>query len=170
MDAEGIRMKNEELRSGQNRDLQLPVSELALSLEYIGAAMSDMDCFYWRISPIDDGEGKSHLFVPRWKIRHDCGAGMDGWKNICEIAHCVRDSAEGPFQVADAKAGFGLLSDYMTIPSYATKSYIGEPKFERPAVLMRDGKPAYFYAASGLNVEGNEGTENFVLKVNLPLK
>ena len=58
------------------------------------------------------------------------------------------------------------MSDYMVIPSYATKTYIGEPKFERPAILIRNGKPAYFYAASGLNIEGNNATENFVLKVH----
>lgn len=26
----------------------------------------------------------------------------------------------------------------MVIPSYATKPYIGEPKFERPAILIRN--------------------------------
>lgn len=339
-------MMNGKLRSGENADVKLPFSRLAESLEYVGPAMSDPDYFYWCISPIDDEEGRTHLFVSRWKAKHSYGDGMNGWKHICEIAHCVGDSAEGPFQVtdvalsnanlppgqfaphngrikridgkycliyitqggasqkeqkicmaasdslygpwellgeekdgivlradaegwtadswlgvdnpdiikingkyviyfkagkdltstrygyavsdrldsgyvkhsepitdnvsyiedvnafemdgkicllttdnfggnsgirgagllwesqdgfsfrlADARIGFGLLSDYTTIPAGATKPYIGEPKFERPAVLMRNGKPAYFYAASGLNPEGNNATENFVLRV-----
>lgn len=338
--------QNRLLPSAAQYTPKLPYSDLALNLEYIGPALSDPDYFYWCISPIDDKEGKTHLFVSRWKAKHDFGDGMNGWKNICEIAHCIGDSPEGPFRVvdiplnnanmpagqfaphnirvkeidgkycliyitqggplqkdqkiclatsdslygpwllqgenkdgvvvkatdddwtansllgtdnpdiikikdkyfiyfkagidfpsthygyavserlesgyvkcdqpitdnisyiedvnafemdgkiyllttdnfgdnsgirgagllwesadgisfklADAKIGFGLLSDYTQIPPYATKPYIGEPKFERPAVLLRDGKPAYFYAASGLNVEGNDATQNFVLRV-----
>lgn len=330
----------------QETNIKLPISRLASGLEYIGPAMSDPEYFYWCISPIDGEDGKTHLFVSRWKAKHEYGEGMDGWKKICEIAHCVGDSAEGPFRVtdiplsntnmppgqfaphnvrvkkidgtycliyitqggpeqkeqkvclatsdslygpwqlqgenhdgvviradldgwtadswlgvdnpdiikiqdqyfiyfkagvdmdstrygyavsdrltcgymkssapitdnisyiedvnafewngkicllttdnfggnsgirgagllwesqdgrsfslADAQIGFGLLGDYMEIPIYATKPYIGEPKFERPAILMRNGHPAYFYAASGINVEGNNATENFVLKV-----
>ncbi len=325
---------------------KVPYSDVALSLEYIGPAMSDPDYFYWCIAPIDDDEGKTHLFVSRWKAKHNYGDGMNGWKNICEIAHCVGDSAEGPFEVvdialcnddltkgqfsphnvhvkkidgkycllyitqgssqqkdqkvclatsdslygpwelqgenkdgvvvqadktgwtansllgtdnpdiikikdeyfiyfkagvdfastrygyavsdhleygyvkcdepitdnvsyiedvtafemdgkiylmttdnfgdntgvrgggilwesedgrsfklADTQIAFGLLTDYTAIPPYATTPYIGEPKFERPALLLRDGKPAYFYGASGLNFEGNNATENFVLRV-----
>ena len=337
---------NGKLASAADHDVKMAYSDLALNLEYIGPAMSDPEYFYWCISPIDDDEGKTHLFVSRWKAKHDYGDGMNGWKNICEIAHCVGDSAEGPFKVvdvalsndtmpngqfsphnirvkkidgkycliyitqggpqqkeqkvclatsdslygpwelqgenkdgvvvqadqtgwtansllgtdnpdiikigdeyfiyfkagrdfgttrygyavsdrlesgyvksedpitdnisyiedttafemdgkvyllttdnfgdntgirgagilwesedgrsfklADAKIGFGLLTDYTAVPPYATSPYIGERKFERPAVLMRDGKPAYFYAASGVNVEGNNATENYVLRV-----
>lgn len=335
------------LASAAVNDLNMEYSELALSLEYVGTAMSDPEYFYWCISPIDDDEGKTHLFVSRWKAKHNYGDGMNGWKNICEIAHCVGDTAEGPFKVvdialsndtmpdgqfsphnirvkkidgkyvliyitqggpqqkdqkvcmatsdslygpwelqgdnkdgvvvqaddtgwtansllgtdnpdiikvkddyiiyfkagidfgstrygyavsdrleggyikseepitdnvsyiedttafemngkiyllttdnfggntgirgagilwesedgrsfkrADAQIGFGLLSDYMAVPPYAVAAYVGEAKFERPAVLMRDGKPAYFYAACGLNVDGFNATQNFVLKVS----
>ena len=72
------------------------------------------------------------------------------------------------FKLADAKVGFGLMSDYRDIPENAAYPYgRGKIKFERPAVLMRDGKPAYFYASNGVNVDGFEATQNFVLKINL---
>lgn len=63
--------KKSKLLSGRNIDLKLPFSNLALGLEYIGPAMSDPDYFYWCISPIDDEEGKTHLFVSRWKTKHN---------------------------------------------------------------------------------------------------
>lgn len=335
-------MKNQYRKAGQ----KLPYSDLALRLEYVGTAMSDPEYFYWCISPIQDEEHRTHLFVSRWKAQHEYGDGMNGWKHICEIAHCVGDHPEGPFHVsdiaicndtlpagqfaahnvrvkklgdlycliyitqggpsqmmqrvclatseslygpwilqgenhdgvvvhpdendwtagswigtdnpdiiqyrdqyiiyfksgrtmadthygyavsdrigsgyvkcdtpitdnisyiedvhaftmndkvyllttdnfgdntgirgagilwesddpfsfrlADAKVGFGLLSDYMEVPDYATAPYIGERKFERPALLMVDGQPAYFYGASGVNVDGFNATQNFIMKV-----
>jgi len=69
------------------------------------------------------------------------------------------------FKLADAQVGFGLLTDYTAIPPYAVAAYGNERKFERPAILFRDGKPAYFYGASGCNIDGNNCTENYVCKI-----
>ncbi|MCL2487315.1 MAG: InlB B-repeat-containing protein [Oscillospiraceae bacterium] len=321
----------------------MPYSDIAINMEYIGPAMSDPDYFYWCVSPIEDDEGRTHLFVSRWPRTAN---GMGDWKVTCEVAHCVGDSPEGPFTVsdvalsnaniprpqfaphnvrvkqidglycliyitqggplqkdqkvclatsaslygpwtlqgekgdgvvvqasttgwtansllgtdnpdiikikdeyfiyfkagldfgstrygyavsseltkgyvkseqpitdnltyiedttafemdgkiyllttdnfggntgvqgygilwesddgrsfklADAKVGFGLLTDYTAVPPYATAPYEGQRKFERPAILMRDGKPAYFYAAAGLNLFGHNATNNLVCKI-----
>src|SRR5258708_4159184 len=68
--------------------------------------------------------------------------------------------------MADAQIGFGVLSDYMTIPSGTTYNYTHWDKFERPAVLMRNGKPAYFYGADSCNVSGAKVTGTYVLRCN----
>ena len=61
---------------------------------------------------------------------------------------------------------------YYTIPTYfkeydknnVNKIY-GGPKFERPKVLMINGEPAYFFAPSGWNVEGEERNVCYILKI-----
>ena len=40
----------------------------------------------------------------------------------------------------------------------------GFAKFERPQVLLFNGKPEYLYVASGCNIDGGSGTVNYVLK------
>ncbi len=72
----------------------------------------------------------------------------------------------GPFQLSNAQIGFGVLSDYTTIPDIATFNYTSWDKFERPAVLMRNGKPAYFYAADSCNVSGAKVTGTYILRCN----
>ena len=47
------------------------------------------------------------------------------------------------------------------------KIYGGEPKLERPKVLMADGKPAWLYAPSGWNVTGGQRTAIHLLRINL---
>jgi len=37
---------------------------------------------------------------------------------------------------------------------------------ERPAVLLIDGKPAYFYSTAGLNISGGKVSENYVFKID----
>ena len=37
-------------------------------------------------------------------------------------------------------------------------------KFERPGILLKEGKPAYLYVASGCNIYGGESTISYVLK------
>jgi hypothetical protein len=72
------------------------------------------------------------------------------------------------FKRADAQIGYGVLQDYLAIPPGSTRPYIGYPKFERPAVLFaKDGsRPAYFYAASGRNIDGHISAANYVLRIN----
>ena len=64
---------------------------------------------------------------------------------------------------------------YDRIPHYyqdynkkkVTKIYGSDPKFERPKILMIQGKPAYLYAPSGWNVFDGKRTVGHVLKINL---
>lgn len=73
------------------------------------------------------------------------------------------------FNLEDATIG------YQTLPSYyegyeeskTTKIYGGDPKLERPKILMIDGQPAYLYGPSGWNFFGGDRTVCHVLKINL---
>ncbi|MBI4890694.1 MAG: glycoside hydrolase N-terminal domain-containing protein [Acidobacteria bacterium] len=64
---------------------------------------------------------------------------------------------------------------YHRIPAYypayqegrVKQVYGGDPKFERPKVLVIEGKPAYLYATSGWNVTGGARTVSHVLKLDL---
>lgn len=65
---------------------------------------------------------------------------------------------------ANGEIGFGWFSDYY---SGLSLNIIGcaYAKFERPAVLVINDKPAYFYAPSRGTFTGNVTHDNFVLKV-----
>ncbi|MCK5000631.1 MAG: glycoside hydrolase family protein, partial [Anaerohalosphaera sp.] len=53
-------------------------------------------------------------------------------------------------------------------PKKLTKVYGSQTKIERPKILMIDGKPAYLYGPSGIEMTGQKRTVNYVLKINLP--
>lgn len=80
-----------------------------------------------------------------------------------------RDNGE-TFLYDDAQVGFGLISDYITWPvTGMVPVHNRMPKFERPAILMEDGKPTYFMGTLGWNLDGDQYCQNFVLKLNLNL-
>lgn len=78
------------------------------------------------------------------------------------------------FKLADAKIGMGTILDYwgtekdhqklLTTPGHFEYSSSG--KMERPAVLMINGKPKYFYASAGLNLSGGANAETYVFKID----
>jgi len=72
------------------------------------------------------------------------------------------------FRVADASIGFlKILDYYKNLDLTRTRNLYGnELKFERPGILMIDGKPAYFYGPSGVNLEGADHTCSYVMKIN----
>lgn len=74
------------------------------------------------------------------------------------------------FKLADAKVGFLLPQDCWNQPIDRKK--MGHPagffKFNRPGILMQNGKPAYFYATPGDSPEGEDRTSSYVFKINLP--
>jgi hypothetical protein len=74
------------------------------------------------------------------------------------------------FKLADAQVGYLLSSDYNKNfdPAKVKRHYGRDYKFERPGILMRNGKPAYFYGSSGFNFSGGDAPESYVLKINLP--
>lgn len=64
--------------------------------------------------------------------------------------------------------GFHLPSDYWPQDfEFTPKRYYGikTPKFERPQVLMQNGKPTYLYTPSGTSMTGTDGTTSYVLKI-----
>lgn len=72
------------------------------------------------------------------------------------------------FKLADAQIGFLKTSDYATgvDQSKARALYGNTFKFERPGILMLDGKPAYFYGPSGVNLDGDDHTCSYVMKID----
>lgn len=70
----------------------------AASWEYVGIAIEEPGYMVWGSSPIQDQEGKTHLFAARWPKEY----GVDpGWRSHSEIAHYVASSPEGPFRFSD---------------------------------------------------------------------
>jgi len=65
--------------------------------------------------------------------------------------------------------GYGLIQNYFKYDVEKTRRYYGPNvvKFERPQILVINGKPAYMYAPSGHNIMGGEATVSYVLKISL---
>ncbi len=77
------------------------------------------------------------------------------------------------FKLKDAKIALGTLYDYWGNEKQwkellAKKPFIHNKsgKMERPAVLLVNGKPKYFYAAGDININGGKSTEGYVFKIN----
>ena len=63
--------------------------------------------------------------------------------------------------------GYHTIDDYLPASELKNaKRYYGPDvlKFERPQILMKDGKPAYLYAPSGHHIFGGSSTVSYVLK------
>lgn len=68
----------------------------------------------------------------------------------------------------EQEPGFHLINDYVKPDSIQNPQWHYGPKetmkFERPQMLLTDGKPAFLYAASGCNIYGGDTTINYILK------
>jgi len=64
-----------------------------------------------------------------------------------------------------AEPGFDLIETYVGKEKLknAVRYYGGKIKFERPQVLLVDGKPKYLYAPSGYHIFGGPSTVSYVL-------
>lgn len=73
------------------------------------------------------------------------------------------------FKRKDAFIGFLQTLDYVKSVDMSKASRLAgsEFKFERPGILLIDGKPAYFYGPSGFNLDGDDHTCSYVMKINL---
>lgn len=72
------------------------------------------------------------------------------------------------FKLANAEIGFLTTKDYYKADmSKARKLYGSDFKFERPGILLINGKPAYFYGPSGVNLDGDDHTCSYVMKIDL---
>ncbi len=66
--------------------------------EFKGIAVQEPGYHIWCTSPIEDENGKIHLFVSRWPKKY----GVDpGWRSLSEIAHYIGNGPEGPFRFSD---------------------------------------------------------------------
>lgn len=78
------------------------------------------------------------------------------------------------FKLSDAKIAMGTQLDYWGSNQdheklFSTPGHFehdGSGKMERPAVLLIDGVPAYFYAAGDLNLSGGKVSQNYIFKIN----
>lgn len=78
------------------------------------------------------------------------------------------------FNLKDTKIAMGNMLDYwgtaedhqklLSNPNHYEHDKSG--KLERPAVLVLNGKPAYFYSTAGLNISGGKSSENYVFKID----
>ncbi|MEO7983456.1 MAG: glycoside hydrolase family protein [Bacteroidota bacterium] len=69
-------------------------SSFAKHLKPIGRVLEMEGYYVWCNSPIQDEQGKIHVFFSRWDIKK----GMGGWIKGSEIAHAVADVPEGPYE------------------------------------------------------------------------
>jgi len=62
--------------------------------------------------------------------------------------------------------GFYLFEEYLKKDQLqrVKQIYGNQIKFERPQVLLIEGKPAYLYLPSGANINGNSGTASYILR------
>jgi hypothetical protein len=78
-------------------------------------------------------------------------------------------TSDDGIKFTSVEKGFHRLSDCVEVDLkkssvlYGSKS-VNYARFERPQVLLINGKPAYLYVASGTNIYGQDHTVNFVLK------
>jgi predicted GH43/DUF377 family glycosyl hydrolase len=84
------------------------------------------------------------------------------------------ESATGlDFKLKDAKIALGTLYDYWGNEKQWKELLDEKPfihnrsgKMERPAILLEKGKPAYFYAAGDININGGKMSEAYVFKID----
>lgn len=69
----------------------------------------------------------------------------------------------------DYEKGFHRINDYTKVNMRQAERHYGPggrkyAKFERPQILLKNGKPGYLYVPSGVNIYGGECTVSYVLK------
>ncbi|CAA6676330.1 MULTISPECIES: glycoside hydrolase family protein [unclassified Lentimonas] len=62
--------------------------------------------------------------------------------------------------------GFDQLSHYLPAKELKGAKKLRGHKFERPQVLLQDGRPTHLFVASGSNFNGGSGSYSCVLRVN----
>lgn len=64
--------------------------------------------------------------------------------------------------------GFDRIGKYFSPKQLkGATSYRGQ-KFERPQILVQDGRPTHLYVASGTNINGGKGACSYVLRIKEP--
>jgi hypothetical protein len=114
---------------------------------------------------LEDGTAffyKDHIYLLTTD-NHGHNTGIRGGGTLWKSKDGIR------FDLEDATIGYHKLASYYKDydPEKVVKIYGGDPKLERPKVLMIDGKPSYLYGPGGWNFFGGDRTVGHVLKINM---
>jgi hypothetical protein len=72
---------------------------------------------------------------------------------------------------ATPEIGYQAPWTYLTrIPGTPVRNYYGSGTFQRPQVLVQNGRPTHLYVASGTNIKGGDGSLSYVLRCNYEKK
>ncbi len=85
---------------------------------------------------------------------------------MCMGGGILWESEDG-LRFSNPKNAFNLLPTYLKsgkLPD-GVKDVKSGPKFERPQVLMLDGKPVYMYMPCGVNLDGGNVTQGHALRI-----
>ncbi|TWT67226.1 glycoside hydrolase family protein [Allorhodopirellula solitaria] len=69
---------------------------------------------------------------------------------------------------SDPVMGYDKMHRYLDQQVVANAKVMRGRKFERPQVLVQDGKPTYLYVASGANLTGGNGSHSCVFRIKAP--
>lgn len=85
---------------------------------------------------------------------------------ILEAGGGILWKSDNGLDFTEYEPGFHRFDKYLPAGAldHAKQLYGAYPKFERPQVLMKDGKPAYLYVPSGANIKGGKETMVHVLR------
>ncbi len=97
--------------------------------------------------------GRVHLVTTDNHGKHTHGGGLFWTSN------------DGLAFDSDVRRGYYGPAHYLPqVDRSLVRSYYGKGTFQRPQVLMQDGKPTHLYAASGSIINGADGTVCYVLR------
>lgn len=68
-----------------------------MKIDYLGRAAENQGMHVWGSSPVEDKNGKIHLYAAQWDTASQPN-NFSGWFKDCEIGHYVSDKPEGPFE------------------------------------------------------------------------
>ena len=117
-----------------------------------------------------------------WKVTYNEQSVEDGYAFIYNGEFCLLTtdnhgmitfgggllwSSDDGITFTSVEKGYHTINDYLPANKITNAKHHYGPevlKFERPQILMKNGKPAYLYAPSGYNIFGGESTVSYVLR------
>ena len=76
--------------------------------------------------------------------------------------------SEDGIHFADPILGFDKIEHYLPKAVLQDAKVLRGKKFERPQLLLQNGKPTHLYLASGVNIKGGSGSYSCVLRIHAP--
>jgi len=78
--------------------------------------------------------------------------------------------SEDGIQFGEPILGYDKMEHYLSKDILQGGKVLRGKKFERPQVLLQNGKPTHLYVASGVNLQGASGSHSCVLRIHDPEK